>query len=304
MEAVMPDKRTFTYKIAEGCEIKADVYVPSGSNSAPVVFWIHGGALIGGNRDNIKGEQLEFYLQHGFAVVSIDYRLAPETKIGGIVEDVRDAYRWLQREGKERFGIDTARVAVAGHSAGGYLTLMTGFCVEPRPKALISFYGYGDIVGGWYSRPDPFYCKAPAISKEDAEASVGSNPVADLTLPDIAPPAKDRFRFYLYCRQQGIWPKGVGGFDPDTERERFVPFSPVLNVTPEYPPTLLLHGDLDTDVPYAQSVLMAYELLRHGVEHELYTPVGGGHGFDGWGLDKPDVARAFERVLSFLKRHV
>ena len=114
----------------------------------------------------------------------------------------------------------------------------------------------------------------------------------------------NRFRFYLYCRQNGLWPKEVSGFDPEAERERYRPYNPLWNVTPEYPPTLFLHGDLDTDVPYAQSVLMAYELQKHGVEHELFTPVGGGHGFDGEGLDKPDVARAFERVRRFLAEHV
>ncbi len=300
----MPGKYTYSFKIADGCTIKADVHRPEGHQVLPVIFWIHGGALIGGNRDNIRQEQLEFYLASGYAVVSIDYRLAPETKLAGIIDDVRDAYRWVREEGPEVLRVDPDRMAVVGHSAGGYLTLMTGFCVEPRPKALISFYGYGDIVGGWYSRPDPFYCKSMPVPKAEAYASVGTKPVADLTEPGIESPPSNRFRFYLYCRQNGLWPKEVSGFDPDAEREKFTPYSPLWNVTKDYPPTLLLHGDLDTDVPYAQSVLMAYELEKHGVVQELYTPLGGGHGFDGWGLDKSDVAKAFERVRAFLTRHV
>ena len=51
---------------------------------------------------------------------------------------------------------------------------MTGFCLEPRPRALVSYYGYGDIVGPWYSQPDEFYRRQPLVSKEDAYASVGS----------------------------------------------------------------------------------------------------------------------------------
>ena len=54
------------------------------------------------------------------------------------------------------------------HSAGGYLTLMAGFCLKPRPQALVAFYGYGDIAGPWYSRPDPFYSRQPAVSKDAA----------------------------------------------------------------------------------------------------------------------------------------
>jgi Tol biopolymer transport system component len=106
-------------------------------------------------------------------VVSIDYRLAPETKLPEIVEDVQDAFRWIRAHAPE-LSIDPARVAACGGSAGGYLTLMSGFCVKPRPKALVSFWGYGDIVGDWYSRPDPFYLKQPQVSREDALAAVGS----------------------------------------------------------------------------------------------------------------------------------
>ena len=296
--------QTVTYKVADKCDLKADVYVPEGSDAAPVILWIHGGALIGGNRKDIRGEQLEFYLRNGFALVSIDYRLAPETKLPQIIADIRDAYDWLHREGRPRFGFDSRRIVVAGHSAGGYLTLMTGFCVSPRPQALVSFYGYGDLIGGWYSRPDPFYCKLAPVEKDAAYASIGTEPVADLSLPGTSPDPRGRFQFYLYCRQHDLWPKEVSGFDPDSESKQYVPFNPLWNVTPDYPPTLLLHGDLDTDVPYAQSVLMAYEMQRHGVEHELHTVRGGGHGFDGHGFGKPEVDAAFDRVLGFLKQRL
>ena len=60
-----------------------------------------------------------------------------------------------------------------GHSAGGYLTLASGFLFRPRPRAPVSFYGYGDIAGAWYSRPDPFYSKQPAVSKGDVYGAVG-----------------------------------------------------------------------------------------------------------------------------------
>ena len=65
---------------------------------------------------------------------------------------------------------------------------------------------------------------------------------------------------YLYCRQQGLWPKVLTGRDPDEEPRAFDAFCPVRNVTPECPPTLLIHGTKDTDVPYELSVQMAKEL--------------------------------------------
>jgi len=291
-------KETHTFKNVDGLELKANVHPAPNAENAPAIVWIHGGALIGGTRHGPSEEQLNLYHEEGFALISIDYRLAPETKIAGIIEDVRDAWRWIRSEGPERFGIDPDRMATIGHSAGGYLTLMTGFSVETRPKALASFYGYGDIDGPWYSKPDPFYCKQPAVPKEEAYAAVSGPPLVDI--PDGNP----RGRFYLYCRQNGLWPQEVAGHDPETEPEAFDPYCPIRNVTSDYPPTLLLHGNNDTDVPYQLSVNMAEELDRKGIEQELVTIEDGRHGFDGDGLGNPTVRDAFDRVMAFLTRHV
>ena len=69
-------------------------------------------------------------------------------------------------EGPSLFGVDGTRLTVAGSSAGGYLTLMSGFHVKPSPRALVAFWGYADITGSWYSRPDAFYNQQPAVPKE------------------------------------------------------------------------------------------------------------------------------------------
>jgi acetyl esterase/lipase len=292
-------RQTFTYKKVGECEIKADVYRADGNAKRPVILWIHGGALIMGDRNGLRREQVERYVRAGYTVVSIDYRLAPETKLKEIIEDLRDAYQWIRAKGPELFSADADRIAVIGHSAGGYLTLMTGFCVSPPPKALVPFYGYGDIIGEWYSRPDPFYNQQPKVSREEAEQSVGTKMIAEGS-------GRNRGRFYLYCRQQGLWPKEVAGHDPDKDPKAFDPFCPVRNVTKDYPPTLLLHGDKDTDVPYQQSVLMAAALKRHEVEHELITMTGRGHGFDGGreGMKDPVIAQTFDHVVAFLDKHL
>jgi dipeptidyl aminopeptidase/acylaminoacyl peptidase len=73
---------------------------------------------------------------------------------------------------------------------------------------------------------------------------------------------------------------------------------PVKNITHEYPPTLLIHGDKDTDVPHEQSELMAAELKRHGVWHELLTIQGGEHGLPG--ADAQVVQNAYRRAVELL----
>src|SRR4029077_10137160 len=152
-------KKTYTYKKVGQCEIKADIYEPSGDQPRPAIVWIHGGALIMGHRGQVDQALLSKLLRAGYAVVSIDYRLAPETKLPAILEDVEDACKWVRDKGPELAHVDPKRIAVMGGSAGGYLTLSTGFRVNPPPKALVSFWGYGDVAGAWYSRPDPFYSR-------------------------------------------------------------------------------------------------------------------------------------------------
>lgn len=289
-------KTTYVYKTVAHHPLKADVYRPHDARRHPVIFWLHGGALIFGDRTHIRAVQVERYVKAGFVVVSIDYRLAPETKLPEILEDVRDAYLWVRAKGPALFHADPNRIAVVGHSAGGYLTLAAGYHLQPRPKALVSFYGYGDITGAWYSRPDPFYLREPAVSKESAELAVGSTVISEGD-------EERRWPFYLYCRQQGLWPKEVAGWDPDSQPRAFDPYCPARNVSADYPPTLLLHGDQDTDVPFEQSAMMARELARRNVEHRFIQIRGGQHGFDA-NLSDPQAVQAFEEGLSFLKKHL
>lgn len=110
--------------------------------------------------------------------------------------------------------------------------------------------------------------------------------------------------FYLYCRQHGAWPQEVTGHDPKIEPEEFDPFCPIRNVTTQYPPTLLIHGDKDTDVPYEKSVAMAKKLEEVGVEHQLVTVLGKGHGFEVNGFADPVVASALNKTLAFLKQYM
>jgi len=290
-------KTTYTYKTVDALKIQLDVYRGAGKGLRPGIFWIHGGALIGGHRGGIHPTQLARYIESGFNVVSIDYRLAPETKLPGILSDVEDAWRWVQKNGKKLAGIDPTRVAVVGHSAGGYLTLATGYRARPRPRALVSFYGYGDIIGDWYSKPDPFYSSKPMVSEQEARAAVGSVPLSD------ASGANARFRYYLFLRQHGWWPKEVAGVDPAVNPEAFRPWSPALNVTAKFPPTMLLHGDKDTDVPVGQSDQMEALFKQHGVRYVYDRVSGAGHGFDGR-MNDAAMAAHFERAIAFLREQL
>jgi acetyl esterase/lipase len=285
------EPKTFTYKTAGGCDIQLDAFGSDASVKKPVIVNIHGGALILGLR---KDPPKWLNRQGDHVLISIDYRLAPETKLPQIIEDVQDAFRWIHHKGPELLNIDTENLVVAGGSAGGYLTLMTGFCIKPRPKALISVSGYGNIIGTWYSRPDAFYLRQPRVSKEEALASVGTTCVTQGPQP--------RSKFYLYCRQNGLWPQEVAGHNPDSEAKWFDRYCPVRNVSAKYPPTVLIHGTADTDVPYEESDAMDEALIHFKVPHKFLSVPNAGHGISG--IPEADRRRIYDEALAFVKAHV
>lgn len=295
MKNSVENKQTFTFKNADGCAIKADVYGADGT-VRPVIVWYHGGALIVGGRESISRNKFNSYIEAGYVVVSIGYRLAPETKLAEIIQDIQDGYAWVHKTGPELFNIDPERMAVGGGSAGGYLSLMAGFCVEPRPKAIVSFFGYGDITEDWYTKPAYLVDGKPTVTEAEALAAVGDTAI---TAP---PEGSQRHPFYMYCRQNGLWPKWVSGHDPATEPRWFDACCPIRNVTPAYPPTIFLHGDDDEDVPYEQSVSMAAKLKSVGVEHKLLTIHNGMHGFRNG--DPDEIERALAEVVPFLDRYM
>jgi len=295
-------KETYTYKIVNNHKILADVFRCPDQEIRPAIIWIHGGALIFDSRKDLSYEQLEMYLKEGYTIVSIDYRLAPESKLAEIIEDLADAYSWILSKGPGLFNIDPDRIAIVGHSAGGYLTLVAGFRFMPSPKALVVFYGYGDITGAWYSQPDSFYNQLKAVSKDQAFQSIGDTIISGVASESLG---SSRFLFYLFCRQHGLWPIEVSGHDPKKESDWFHDYEPIRNITPAYPPTMLLHGEKDTDVPIQQSLLMADLFKENGVEFEFISNSNWGHAFDeDSGMDNPAVQEAFKQVKIFLKKHL
>lgn len=281
-------KDTRVYKQTDHCSISADIY-DQGPGS-PVIIYIHGGALIFGTRTWLSLEQIEYFTRSGFSIVNIDYRLAPETDFVSIIEDIRDAVEWVRTMAVKWYDFDVHKMAVMGSSAGGFLSLLTG-TMEIKPNAIVSLYGYGDILGDWFAQPSEYYCKRPIVSRTKALESVGDKEVTNGVW--------ERFDFYLYCRQQGVWVQEVTGLDRNNDSDELKKYNPIDNISEDYPPTLLLHGDRDTDVPYEQSVLMHEKLNEKGIYSKLITIEGADHVFDQH-FNDPMVQNAFKEIVDFL----
>ena len=109
---------------------KLDVYYPVGKKGFPTIVWFHCGGLEGGGK-----HVPEMFMNQGFAVVAVNYRLSPKAQNPAYTEDAAAAVAWAYKH-IEEYGGSPRRVFVTGHSAGGYLTLMVGL-----DKSYLQEYG-------------------------------------------------------------------------------------------------------------------------------------------------------------------
>lgn len=307
------DKVTVAYRKIGAHEILADVFRPKGNALRPVIVHIHGGALITGSRDldppglrqwlaehpdSPYFDLLAFAEEKGFALVSIDYRLAPETKLPDIIDDIEAAFRWIGTEGAKRFRFDPNRMVVVGESAGGYLALVAGYRASPKPKALVALYGYGRLNADWYAKPNPYpNYNSKKFSEEDALKQTDGSVISDGGMRK-----GDGGTIYMYYRQNGLWPERVSGFPHDSISRLIAPYEPAKNVTRDYPATFMMHGMQDTDVPFEESENMAAQFQAHGVPYLLVPIAKGEHGFVGG--DPGQIETGYVSAKEFMVRYL
>jgi acetyl esterase/lipase len=103
---------------------KLDLYLPEGGKDFPVLFFVHGGAWVFGDRGDffglLYGGLGNFYAKQGIGVVVISYRLSPGVTHPEHVKDVARAFAWTYKN-IGRYGGKTDRLFLCGHSAGGHL---------------------------------------------------------------------------------------------------------------------------------------------------------------------------------------
>jgi acetyl esterase/lipase len=138
----------------DGQDLTLDIYRPGYEHGpVPALIVVHGGAWQSG--DNSEGLALNGYLAaRDYVVASINYRLAPRWRFPAARDDVLSAVAYLKVYASE-FGIDPARIALLGRSAGGQLALLAAYTAsEPSIRGVISIYGPTDLRFG-YDHPAP-----------------------------------------------------------------------------------------------------------------------------------------------------
>lgn len=121
-----------------------------------LLVYIHGGGLLYGTPEDLPKMHVEKFTSSGYAILAIDYPLAPQTKIDAILEDIVDS---INKSFKAADLADSLPLFVWGRSAGAYLALLSSVNDKLTVKlnGIISYYGYGFLNDGWYDAPSAFY---------------------------------------------------------------------------------------------------------------------------------------------------
>lgn len=273
-------KRSINYKMLEdGSKLLTDVYLPDNSSDIstanqtegasepyPTILMVHGGAWFSGNKAHVS-----YHAQHaanqGYAVVAINYRLAPRYKFPAQLEDCLDALVWIQDHADE-YGFDPDRVAIYGYSAGAHLACLVGMTrnspAAKQPKTTAT----------------PTDASPPSVPKVRAIIAGGA-PCEFSWIPKDA-------------KTLAYWLGDSRAAVPEIYRAA----TPLNFVDEGDPPTLLFHGQSDRVVPLQSPRKMANQLKISQVPYQLHIIKDATH--IGAFLD----AQARETAILFLDRHL
>lgn len=214
---------------ADGSRHKLDVYAPEQRGApAPVVFFIYGGGWSRGDRADYQfvGRALA---SRGFVAVIADYRLVPEVRYPGFLEDSANALRWVQ-DNIAAYGGDPNRLFLAGHSAGAYNAVMLALDPSFRREygVTLPILGVAALSGPYDFYPFEYFEVQEAFGQ--APSPEGTQPINLITAE--APPMylatgtsdpivrmQNTERFADRLRAQGVWVttqyyEGFGHMEP------------------------------------------------------------------------------------------
>ena len=253
------------YASANNTPLKLDVWYPRDNpKPTPTLVYIHGGGWIFGSKEGAILQTLP-YMEKGWRIVNVEYRMAGNSLAPAAVEDARCALRWVFRNAKQ-YNFDTSKIVVTGHSAGGHLALMMGMLPDGSPldNQCYADEKYGDVkmkvaaIVNWYGPTDIYDLFQGANRRNYAKMWIGSQT------------------------------------NPKEIADRV---SPLTYVRKDLPPIISIHGDKDDVVPYSHATRLHAELEKVKVPNKLVTVKNGGHGQ----FQTSDYATAFDEIWKFLK---
>jgi len=263
-EPVANYARDVVWAAPGGDKILLDVSWPAGEGPFPVLVWLHGGSWEFFSKEANEG--LGCYITNrGYVVVNANYRMVPEVTMKTIVEDAMGAVIWAKDHAAEYHG-DPARMAVAGHSAGGHLAAMVA-----------------DECGNPYFTPT-------------YQSDQGNDCKVRAAIPVSG--VYDMNREYqgdnkIYLRIMGATPQS----DPELYRQ----CSPLRRLRPDLPPQLVVYAEKEELRADNENYIAALKAV--GAPVESYMQPGENHLWPTWHWKK-SAQQTYDRMIKFLDENL
>ena len=276
-DSIMPD---LVYGHKAGMALTLDVFRPASPNGASVLNMVSGGWVSRWRDPEQAQAGYQALLDQGFTVFAIRHGSSPRFNVPEAYADVTRAVRYVRLHAPH-FGLDAERIGVYGGSAGGHLSLMLGLnSDEGDPNAADEVLRHSSRVAAVVANYPPVDLRPRATPSERFPATIPDQSL--FFAGGVVPGAAERFVAI------------------DVEDEAGASVSPILFVTPDDPPTLLIHGDADALVDFNNSELMQAALMASGVETGLVVIEGAGHGF----RTPEDRTQASDALVGWFVEHL
>ena len=226
-----------------------DLYLPAvdpPKRGYPVVVLVHGGGWISGDKWTLAGYS-RLLATHGFAAITINYRLAPDHKFPAQVDDVRSALIWA-KENANRLKFNLDRLGIFGYSAGGHLSTLVASLADETIEVQAA-------ASDWPSH-DKKWGELPSI-----RAVCAGGPPCDFR---SLPVDNNALAYFL-------------GGSRRERPENYIAASPAAHVSPADPVTQIIHGDSDLLVPLKGSQEFHEAQVAAGVDSRLEVMPNQGH---------------------------
>lgn len=256
------------------------------------VFYIHGGGLLYGERNDLPTPYIRMFTDAGYTLICADYPLAPETPYAGIVTSLQETLAATAISGIEDGNYDG--YILFGRSAGANLALVLAREIAinpscPQPLGIIDFYGYYDLCDETFEAPAKAYAKLPTIEMETVKRITSNGGI-----PFSGPKAL-RYALYVYARQhEGTW-LSLMGLDGTTQDRDPAAWSLSDSDIAALPPLFIAASSGDEDIPLRISKSLSRKAPNAKMKTVYYLP----HDFDR-DLSRPEGADTYREVIDWL----
>ncbi|GAB3642646.1 hypothetical protein GCM10027423_32820 [Spirosoma arcticum] len=241
----------------------------------------------------------------GHVIMDVAYRLAPETDMMGMVNDVKRAIAWM-KENAHRYGVNPDTIIVGGGSAGGHLALLAGYTANnPQftPEELVgedisvcgvvSLYGPTDLAAMYYHTNQHITTRSnPGSAKKALPVQLPEWLIKRMGT------AYYRFNFDKDFANAGTFAPLLGGH-PDECPEQYALYSPVTHVQANCPATLLIQGEHDVMAPVNTTRVLHTRLVEKKVRTVMHILPQTDHAFD---LILPKISPASHTAIYDVER--